>query len=243
MIDHRQIYRRGIMLQSSGTTGPSKRIFQSPEKLSAARAVCLRVQGIDQHSKILTVCKTSHAAGLLAQTLPALSVGAEVTIRPFNAYEFVRLINNHTHTHITPLHAAMIMQTKTFAQLDLQGITVVCGAEPVSWHVIRAFVSTGCRFIVNWGMTEIGPIAINQEFNSLDQVDDMMSWAGADSVILGSQRQCHVRVHDQQLHVQGEISVYGSAWFATGDLVEIRQGCIFYLGRQSQPVSPQLTKF
>ena len=71
-----QILRKGIELKSSGTTGPKKKIYQSPEKLKSANKIARECQKISSKSKIYTICKMEHAGGLLAQTLPAFEVGA-----------------------------------------------------------------------------------------------------------------------------------------------------------------------
>ena len=53
------------------------------------------------------------------------------------------------------------MLTKSFQELNLKGVWITCGSEPVDWELITKFVEKGCQFMVNWGMTEIGPCAIN----------------------------------------------------------------------------------
>ena len=108
----------------------------------------------------------SHAGGLLAQTLPAWSVHAHVDIRPFNAFTFWRDIKGFTHTHLTPLHCRLLMQTKHFSNLDLDGVFVACGSDNVGFDIIEAFVVRGAVFMCNWGMTEIGPITISTVFDS-----------------------------------------------------------------------------
>ena len=82
-----QILKNGIELSSSGTTGLQKKIYQSPFKLKNANKVARECQQITSKSKIYTVCKMEHAGGLLAQTLPAFEVGAEINIEEFNANE------------------------------------------------------------------------------------------------------------------------------------------------------------
>ena len=69
------ILKDGIELNSSGTTGSQKKIYQSPSKLENANKVSRECQEISSKSKIYTVCKMEHAGGLLAQTLPAFEVG------------------------------------------------------------------------------------------------------------------------------------------------------------------------
>ena len=80
----RQCLQRGFTLTTSGTTGTPKSVFQTPEKLAAANRVAIEAQGIMPGSRVLTVSRMTHAGGALAQTLPALSIGAQVDIVPFN---------------------------------------------------------------------------------------------------------------------------------------------------------------
>lgn len=232
IIDFNTILKRGITLESSGSTGQKKIIFQTPQKIRAAAAVACQAQNIDSHSRILTVCRITHAAGLLAQTLPALWIGAKVDCVNFNAWYFVRHIRNYSHSHITPLHAQAIMQTKGFQNLNLQGLTITCGAEPVHWSVIEAFVSRGAKFIVNWGMTEVGPIAINSAFESMAEITAVKKFAPPQSTLLGHRFFCDVRVDNNELWVSGDI-VTTPGWLATGDLVTKVNDHLFYQGRKN----------
>lgn len=243
MIDYKKILQNGILLESSGTTGSKKKIFQSPTKLNAANQVALAVQKINSKSRIYTVCNLQHAAGLLAQTLPALTVGAHVDCVKFNAYQFVRDIKKYTHTHLTPLHAKAIMMTKNIQLDDLHGLTIACGAEPVSWDIIDFFVRRGARFIVNWGMTEVGPIAINETFTDIDQVVELQSKSPDDSWIIGSDWHCQVDIVDDELLVRGEISVSGPDWLNTGDLVQCMGKFLFFRQRKNLSTPGQLSKF
>ena len=137
-LDH--ILKKGIELKSSGTTGPQKRVYQSPIKLMNANKIARECQEITSKSKIYTVCKLEHAGGLLAQTLPAYEIGASIEVEQFNAYKFCRKIQNFTHSHITPNHGKAIMLTKAFENLKLDGIWITCGSEPVEWELIINFI-------------------------------------------------------------------------------------------------------
>ena len=230
MIDHLYILQNGITISSSGTSGTAKQFFQPPRKLKIANDIARHVQEIDRHSRIYTCCKTTHAGGLLAQTLPALEIGASVDIVDFSAYDWVRDIQNYTHTHITPLHAKAIMSTKNFYSLDLKGITVTCGADPVTWDIITTFVSQGAKFITNWGMTEIGPLAINMTFDSLDLVERYASLGPLNSTIMGDTAFCDTDIRNGELFVKGDICIYDD-WYGTRDKVVDVAGTLFYLGR------------
>ena len=101
----------GCFLQTSGTTGEPKPIWQSVEKLQAANSVARECQLMDINSRILTVCTLKHAGGLLAQTLPAYEIGAHIEVQPFNAFAWVRQIGDYTHSHLTPDMARAIMKS------------------------------------------------------------------------------------------------------------------------------------
>jgi acyl-CoA synthetase (AMP-forming)/AMP-acid ligase II len=229
------IINNGITIHSSGTSGDPKPYFQSPAKIKNANAIAITSQHINKFSKVYTCCKTTHAGGLLAQTLPALSIGAQVDIVDFNAYDFVRDINNYTHTHITPKHAKAIMSTKGFWSLDLSGIWVTCGADPVTWDIIETFVGQGATFMTNWGMSEVGPIAINAVFKDIEAVRELKQSAPKNSTILGSNKYCKYKIIDGELYVSGDICIYDD-WYATKDRVIIQNDILYYTGRTNKDI-------
>ena len=222
----------GFELQSSGTTGEPKRIFQSPAKLQAANKVAVEAQNITADSRILTVCRMTHAGGLLAQTMPAWSVAAHVEIKPFNAFTFSRDIKGFTHTHLTPMHCTLLMQTKNFHSLELDGVFVACGSDNVTFEIIQAFVERGAVFMCNWGMTEIGPVTINTVFDTLQKVKQYREQAPSEGSLLGDRYFCDYRIIDDELWVRGDVCVYHD-WYNTHDLVMLNeQGALYHLGRR-----------
>ena len=232
MINFEQILSEGITINTSGTTGTPKHIFQSPVKLRAANLIAVDCQKITSNSSIYTVCSIDHAGGLLAQTLPAYSIGASVTVSTFNAFNFIKTFESHTHTHLTPTHARLIMKTKSFKTADFTGKWITCGSDSVDWDIIEAFVERNAIFMVNWGMTEIGPCAINTVFNTMDEISIYRHQAPSGTTILGDTSYCDTDVRDGRLFVKGDISVYGDDWYDTGDLVQTVNGIMYYTGRQ-----------
>jgi acyl-CoA synthetase (AMP-forming)/AMP-acid ligase II len=232
MLDISKILQEGITIQSSGTSGLPKSFFQSPQKLKYANLVAIEAQELSIASVVYTCCKVTHAGGLLAQTLPALSIGAKVDIVQFNAWEFVRVIGNYTHTHITPLHAKAIMLTKGFKDLDLTGIWITCGADPVTWDVIDAFVSKGATFMVNWGMSEIGPVAINKVFKDKEETNYLKI---NDATILGDRFYCDWKIDNNELVVKSNICIYDD-WYYTKDKVLLTNNVLYYTGRTNKEV-------
>ena len=230
-----KILTEGITIHSSGSSGPSKPFFQPPAKIRAANKVSRIVNGITGNSRIYTVMKIQHAGGLFAQTLPGWEVGAKLKIEPFNAYQFVKEIENHTHTIVSPLHAKAIMMTKGFKKLNLTGITVACGSEPVTWDIIEGFVAQGARLIVVWGMSEIGPFAITHTFENMDEVKRVQKLCPKDATVLGSKKHCEYKVENEELAVKGDICIFDD-WYYTKDKVVEVEGILFYTGRTNLEV-------
>ena len=224
------ILEHGVTINTSGTTGEPKSITQTPEKMKFADEIAIDSQQITKDSKIYTVCKLQHAGGLLAQTLPALRIGAEVVVEDFSAYRWVKEINKYTHSHLTPKHATAIMKTKGWRKVDLTGIWITCGSDPVPWYTISAFVEKGATVMANWGMTEVGPCAINTVFETLDKVEEYKH----ELTILGDRFYCDTTIGpDGQLYIKGDISVYGDNWFATKDVVKEENNRYYYVKRAS----------
>lgn len=234
-LDFDKILNEGIVLYSSGSTGEVKPYFQPPEKIKAANAVSRKVLGITPESRIYTCAKTSHAGGLFVQTLPGYEVSAHIDIEPFSAYEFVKKIRNYDQSFITPKHAKAIMLTKGFQDLDLSGITILCGAEPVTWDIIEAFVARGCKLVADWGMSEIGPVAINCTFDSMEKVEYIKSLCPDNATILGDTKYCDYKIVDGELVVKGDICIYDDWYYTKDKAVEI-EGVLFYTGRTNKEV-------
>ncbi len=223
---YKNMLKDGAYIKSSGTTGPQKTIWRSPKNLKACNKIAIDSQQITSKSKIYTVCKMEHAGGLLAQTLPAISINANVTIESFNAYRFIKEINKYTHTHLAPGHAKAIIKTKGFKNLNLKGIWVTCGSVCVEWHIIESFVKQGATFMANWGMSEIGPLTINKVFHELDQIQEVKR----KETILGDTYYCDWKIENNELFVKGDTCIYDD-WYNTNDLVYLNNDKMYYYGR------------
>jgi acyl-CoA synthetase (AMP-forming)/AMP-acid ligase II len=222
------ILTNGATISSSGTTGKPKIIFRTPENLKKVIEVALDSQKISKQSKILTVTRMTHAGGLLAQTLPAFSIGCEIEIKQFNAFSFLKDFENYTHTFLTPTHMDMIVNLKSFNNCDLTGKRILGGSDPVSWNMIEAFVSKGAIVQPNWGMSEVGPITINSEFKN---IDDILKYK-KEKTILGNTFYTEWKIEDDLLYVKGDL-VYKEGWLCTGDIVDLDSGVLYYVGRKN----------
>ena len=73
--------------------------------------------------------------------------------------------------------------------------------------------------MVNWGMTEIGPCAINTTFNDTEKVLEYKK-RSIEGTLMGDNLYCDTKLEDSTLHVKGDISVFGNNWFNTKDKVK-----------------------
>jgi acyl-CoA synthetase (AMP-forming)/AMP-acid ligase II len=209
----------GFNLTSSGTTGNPKTIYHTPRRLKAANKAGVDAQELTSKSKVLTVCSLNHA---------------EVVIKKFNAFTFYKDINGFTHTHLTPGFCTLLMRNKTWDKLDLTGVWITCGSDSVYPKVIQAFVNKGATFMCNWGMTEVGPCAINRVFRPYENIELR------NEPYLGNRYYCDWTItYSKELHVKGDI-VYTPAgvrtpgWFRTGDLVNETKDGLWYNGRKTE---------
>ena len=237
MMDHNKWMNMGGFVYSSGTTGPAKRVYQPPEKLVAANRVALESQCITADSRVLTVCRMSHAGGALAQTLPALCIGADVRIEKFNPYTFLDRVKKFTHTHLTPDHCRAIMGTKGWRRAELDGLWVTCGSDAITWDMVEQFVERGATFMTNWGMSECGPIAINSTYTDLDKVKQHKEMTPEDCTIMGDTHyfSTGVKINPDEsfMLVAGDITSEGKekVYLHTNDVVTLVEGVYYYRGR------------
>lgn len=221
MIDFNIILKEGCVISSSGTTGVPKQIYRSPENLRACIDVALKGQKINLKSSILTVTRMTHAGGLLLQTLPAYTLGCDISIEKFNAYTFLKRFKRHTHTFLPPAMCEALINTKGFKTADLSGKYVAMGSDPIPAKHIQAFIDKGATVFTNWGMSEIGPWTINKTYYPGDTAEDN---------ILGDTFWCDYKIEKDQLYVKGPLCVYED-WFATKDVVKEQNGVLYCVDR------------
>ena len=219
-----QILTNGCTISSSGTTGTPKQIFRTPENLKACNEIAIAVQMLTSESRVYTCTRMTHAGGLLLQTLPAYTLGCDIHTTSFSAFKFITEFENYTHTFLPPQMCEAVMKTKNFATCDLTGKIVCMGSDVIPSKHIQAFIDKGATVIPNWGMSEVGPNAINKIFSPGDVVEH--------DGIMGDTFYCDTKIGENgQLYIKGDISVYGDNWFATGDIVSEQTDGYYFIKR------------
>lgn len=217
----------GIILYSSGSTGNRKQIF-IPEKMIVSNAEnAIRSQRIVNSDKILTVCSLNHTGGINAQTIPGLLSGSHVIVKPFNAFNFLRTIQEEkiTLTHLVPVMIDTLEKIK--GEYNLMTLRlVVAGSDCVYKHHVKYWIDKNVNFMSNYGLTEAGPIIINKEYTR----DSDLSIFDQ-GVPLGTVTWCETTFDGNELLLKGDCITDSENWFRTGDCVYQIDQWYMYQGR------------
>ena len=223
MTDFKKILKDGCTISSSGTTGTPKQIYRSPNNLEACNSVAIKDQDITSKSRIFTCTRMTHAGGLLLQSLPAYTLGCDIHITKFNPFIFLKEFDSYTHTFLPPAMCNALIKTKGFKNANFTGKVIAMGSDVIPWDHIHKFVSKGATVIANWGMSEIGPCAINTKFETLKYVERHTEWAPNTLPIMGENLNCLYKIDytNDQLYIKSDLCIHND-WFATGDKVELK---------------------
>ena len=87
--------------------------------------------------------------------------------------------------------------------------------------------------MVNWGMTEIGPCAINTTFKDIKTVMKYKN-RSLTGTLMGNKTYCETKIVNNTLRVKGNISVFGDNWFDTKDIVKLNKNKEYYFQGRSK---------
>lgn len=153
-----------LLVYTSGTTGKPKGAVHTQGNLLANMAIAAQVQGMTPDDVVATVLPLFHVGGLCIQTLPALSVGAQVllfarfdpgaTLRCFEA-------QRPTLTLQVPATLQALIAHPRWAETDLSSLRAVwAGSSLLPAPPVQAFHARGIPVCNVYGSTETGPFSI-----------------------------------------------------------------------------------
>lgn len=153
-----------LLVYTSGTTGQPKGVLHTRAGMQANAVAAVAAQGFDAGTRVLSVLPLFHVGGLCIQTLPALAVGAKVSLQPrfepgawFDAVEQWR----PTTTLLVPAVMRSLIEHPRWARADLSSLQFVnSGSQIVPLALIRAFHDRGVPVAQVYGATETGPVSI-----------------------------------------------------------------------------------
>lgn len=215
-----------LVLWSSGSTGIREPVYITEDMILANAKNSIECNAITPEDIVYTVCSMSHTGGINAQSLPALLAGAHVITEEFNAFTFFRRINElgATITHVVPRMLPVLMRMEHKATPTLK--TVMCGSDCIDVKYVEFFNSLGCDFIINYGLTEAGPVIISHRFKPNDDLTIFDH-----GVPLGTKTWANAVIIGPQLCLIGKSVIDGS--MVTDDCVYMRDDWFMYQGRVS----------
>ena len=214
-----------LLVYTSGTSGQPKGALHTRAGLQANALAAIAAQGFDAGTRVLSVLPLFHVGGLCIQTLPALAVGAMVSLQPrfepgawFDAVEQWR----PTTTLLVPAVMRALVEHPRWAQADLSSLQFVnSGSQIMPLALIQAFHDRGVPVAQVYGATETGPVSI------VLKPDEALAHAGmAGRPALGVQvrlaQDGEILLKAPNLmrgyHRCTEAAFDAEGWFHTGDL-------------------------
>jgi fatty-acyl-CoA synthase len=153
-----------LLVYTSGTTGAPKGAMHTVAGMQANALAAIAAQGLTAADRVLAVLPLFHVGGLCIQTLPALAVGAQVSLRPrfepmawFDAVEQWR----PTTTLLVPAVMKALVEHPRWPTADLASLRFVnSGSQIVPRALIEAFHARGVPVAQVYGSTETGPVSL-----------------------------------------------------------------------------------
>lgn len=226
-----------LIVYTSGTTGAPKGAVLTQDAMRCNAMMAQHAYDMTAHDHILNVLPLFHVGGLAIQPLPALSLGATVTLHEkFVADLAVRSLaeDGITLINVVPTVLQAMVQSEGWAGADLKSLRAVSiGSTDVPTELIETIHRRGIPLVQIYGATETGPIAIYQR---IDAAFDTVGSIGRTGLY------CETRLVDEagrdvadggngEIWVRGQNTLTGywnneeatkanivDGWFRTGDV-------------------------
>lgn len=231
-----------LLVYTSGTTGTPKGAMHTAAGLEANALAAIAAQGLTDADRVLSVLPLFHVGGLCIQTLPALAVGAKVSLQPrfepgawFDAVEQWK----PTTTLLVPAVMKALIEHPRWPAADLTSLRFVnSGSQIVPRALIESFHARGVPVAQVYGSTETGPVSIvlNPE-EAMDHVGQVGRPALGVQCRLAADGEILLKAPNlmRGYHRSSEPSFDAEGWFHTGDLaVEHEGGFIEVVGRSKE---------
>ncbi len=223
-----------VAVMTSGTTGKPKATRHHWKNLVASAAQGARARS-DRMERWLLAYNVNQYAGLQVLAHVAISGGTLVVPDRISATAGIEAIVAYQVTHVsaTPTFwrlALGVMERRGNPEIDLVQITI--GGEAVSDALLGSLKERFSR-------TRISHIYATSEIGSSVAVTDGKAGLPLSILERGSAHPVHFRIDDGQLLALSDVGMIGyhdsvkgaQEWIQTGDLVEIRNERIRFIGR------------
>jgi len=176
-----------LIVYTSGTTGRPKGAVLSREAVRVNALNAHHMHDMTAADHILTVLPMFHVGGLNIQTLPALALGATVTLHArFNPAATLAAIarDRPSLTVLVPATMQAMIGHPSWAETDLAPLRAAAtGSTDVPVDLIGAFHARGVPVIQVYGSTETGPVALYQRIEEAFSTVGSIGRAGLHTAI------------------------------------------------------------
>ena len=156
-----------LIVHTSGTTGKPKGAMLSQKAIYYNILNSIEMHQFKKSDHILTVIPLFHVGGLNIQTIPALHIGATVTIhkkfeikKTFKSLEYLK----PTFTVFVPTIMEVLIKSKNWSSSKFNSLrAITTGSTIVSPDLIKNYEKNKIPVIQVYGSTETSPIAVCQK--------------------------------------------------------------------------------
>jgi len=233
-----------LLVYTSGTTGKPKGALHTQAGLLANCVISGNAHAFTSEDHVLTVLPLFHVGGLCIQTLPALYVGAMVTLHPrFDAGAWLADVQGRqpSVSLLVPATLRAVLGHAAFAATDLSSLRLLnVGSSSIPASQITAFHARGVPVCQVYGATETGPVSIYlQRAHAMTHVGSagragldvevrLVDSEGGD-VAMDAIGEILIRAPNVMCHYWNDPAnpAFQHGWFHTGDLAR-RDGDGFY---------------
>ena len=107
--------------------------------------------------------------------------------------------NQITITHLVPIMNNMLITTKKNKIPETLRL-IVSGSDCISKHHAEFWLKKNINFMINYGLTEAGPIIINHNFTDISQIDIFDQ-----GTPLGTMCWSQYKILESELHLKGSM--------------------------------------
>ena len=161
-----------LIVFTSGSTGDPKGAVLSQGAIHWNALNSRLMHDLTRSDHVVTTLPFFHVGGINIQTLPALQVGAKVTLLPrFDAGSFAEFVETErpTLTVLVPAQMQQLMELEGWLSADFSSLRAVStGSTIVGQELIARWADKGIPVIQVYGCTESGPIAAHQTVEGIE---------------------------------------------------------------------------
>ena len=233
-----------LLVYTSGTTGRARGAMHTRAGMQANALAAIAAQGLNAGSRVLAVLPLFHVGGLCIQTLPALAVGARLSLLPrFEAGTWFDAVERWrpTTTLLVPAVMKALIEHPRWGGANLTSLKfITSGSQIVPRGLIIAFHERAIPVAQVYGATESGPLSLVLK---PDEARAHVGMAGrpAMGVQLRLAGDGEILLKATQMmrgyHRSVDPAFDADGWFHTGDLaMEHVDGMIEIVGRSSEVI-------